>query len=186
MQALDSFYIGVGLLTTPFKNYDVDEIFGTWKFFQQVRKYNPATGEVFDEKTELNTTSCRAFVDNNYFFEPSDSAKRLLTKKKEVLTNMRCVEKSFMQRLQAQSEEFWVNQPNYSFQFMCDDCQNKTSFQAWRNQTKMIVYYNSQSLNTTEFQSDPIRNNSHFLYIDFDNTAATQATLEVQVDSYSL
>jgi hypothetical protein len=33
MQALDSFYIGVGLLTTPFKNYDVDEIFGTWKFF---------------------------------------------------------------------------------------------------------------------------------------------------------
>lgn len=41
-------------------------------------------------------------------------------------------------------------------------------------------------MNTTEFQSDPIRNNSHFLYIDFDNTAATQATLEVQVDSYSL
>ena len=91
MQALDSFYFGVGLLTRPFNNDIVDEKFGTWKFFQQVRKYNLITCEVFDEKTELNTTSCRAFSENNYFFAPSDSAKRLMTKKKEVLTNLRCV-----------------------------------------------------------------------------------------------
>ena len=68
-EALDRFYLGVGLISKdPKFNSMSVEGFGQWKFYQHIMSVN-ADGNISEEVNELETIDCLSNLNN--FAEPS-------------------------------------------------------------------------------------------------------------------
>ena len=93
IEALDRFYLGVGLVSKdPKFNTMLAQGFGSWKFYQHIMSVN-VDGLVSEEVTELQTVDCFSNLDN--FDEPSKAAERII-ERQEILKHFICVDKSKM------------------------------------------------------------------------------------------
>ena len=110
MEAYDLFYMGVGFATPP--NFEYEERgFGDWRFFQHVQ-VKGETGAIVEQVTEVTTINCFAFMSD--FLPTTPSADRLI-EAQDIRSDLKCVDRNELKRLQARSAEHWLSQPRYSF-----------------------------------------------------------------------